>query len=179
MEPAPRIISLAASDLAGIFDDIRTIATVLDLAPEASELIAGLRYRVERLRLSSPAERRRLLAVEWLDPVYLAGHWVPDLVEIAGGLDVGARPGEPSRRIAREEMGAFRPDVVVVMLCGFSLERSLAELARDPLPELKAPVWALDGNQFTSRPGPRVIDGAGLLQSALLGQARSGLARIC
>ena len=178
MDPAPQIISLNASNLDGIFGDIRTVADALDLAPEAAELIAGLRYRLERLRRDSPAERRRVLAVEWLDPVYLAGHWVPELIEIAGGLDTGARPGEPSRRIAREELATVRPEVVVVMLCGFSLERSLAEFSRDPLPELGAPVWALDGNSFTSRAGPRVVEGAGLLQSALRGEARQGLAHI-
>ena len=178
MAPVPQIISLNASELAGIFTDIRNVADALDLAPEAAELIAGLRYRLERLRRSAPADRRRILAVEWLDPVYLAGHWVPELVGIAGGLDVGARPGDPSRRIAREELTAFRPDVIGVMLCGFSLERSLAELSRDPLPELSAPVWALDGNAFTSRAGPRVVEGAGLLQSAIRGEARPGLARV-
>lgn len=179
MDPVPSVISLNASDLAGIFADIRTVAEALDLAPEAAELIAGLRYRLERLRRSAPSDQRRVLAVEWLDPVYLAGHWVPELVEIAGGLDAGARPGDPSRRIAREELATIRPEVVVVMLCGFSLERSLAEFSRDPLPELGAPVWALDGNAFTSRAGPRVVEGAGLLQSALRGEERSGLTRIC
>ena len=178
LDPVPQVISLNASNLEGIFTDIRTVAEALDLIPDAVELIAGLRYRLERLRLGSPAERRRVLAVEWLDPVYLAGHWVPELVEIAGGTDVGARPGDRSRRIAREKLGSFHPEVVIVMLCGFSLGRSVAELARDPLPELRAPVWALDGNAFTSRAGPRVVEGAGLLQSALRGEARPGLARI-
>ena len=178
MNPIPEILSLNAPDLEGILADIRTVAKALDLAPEAAELIAGLRYRLERLRLSAPSDRRRVLAVEWLDPVYLAGHWVPQLVEFAGGVDVGARNGEPSRRIVREEMSKFRPDVVVVMLCGFSLERSLAEFSRDPLPDLGTPVWALDGNSFTSRAGPRVVEGAGLLQAALRGESRPGLTRI-
>jgi iron complex transport system substrate-binding protein len=178
LDPMPRIISLNASNLDGIFTDIRTVADGLDLIPEAVELIAGLRYRLERLRRDAPTERRRVLAVEWLDPVYLAGHWVPELVELAGGTGVGARPGDRSRRIAREELGSFHPDVVVVMLCGFTLERSQVELARHPLPELGAPVWALDGSAFTSRAGPRVVEGAGLLQSALRGETRPGLVRI-
>jgi iron complex transport system substrate-binding protein len=178
MNPTPEILSLNAPDLEGILADIRMVAEALDLAPEAAELIAGLRYRLEGLRFSAPSDRRRVLAVEWLDPVYLAGHWVPELVEFAGGVDVGARRGDPSRPIVREEMSKLRPDVVVVMLCGFSLERSLAEFSRDPLPDLGAPVWALDGNSFTSRAGPRVVEGAGLLQAALRGESRPGLTRI-
>jgi len=173
MDPSPSVLALEANDLAGVFEDIQRVGDALELAPEAVELAAGLRYRLERLRWTAPSPPPNVLCIEWLDPFYLAGHWVPDLVAAAGGSDIGARPGQPSRRLDREELQALRPDVVVVMLCGFGLERAAQELERSPLPSLGAPVWLLDGSAYTSRAGPRVVDGATLLQAAFRGD-RSG-----
>ena len=123
-----------------------------------------------------------MVCIEWLEPLYLAGHWVPELVEAAGGTDVGAVPGSHSARREWREVAALQPDLLVVMLCGFGVERSLAELAalRDPeaLAVLESvPTWVMDGNAYTSRSGPRIVDGAELLAGALLGQERPGMAR--
>jgi iron complex transport system substrate-binding protein len=109
--------------------------------------------------------------VEWLDPLFLAGHWVPELVEAAGGLDVGAKPGDHSHPRPWSDLLELKPDIIIVALCGFSVERAkqewntelppeaktiLAELTRlSRLPRLQF----LDGNQYTSRPGPRVMEG--------------------
>ena len=85
LEPAPRVLALTGRTLAGVLDDIRTVAHALDLASEADELTAGLRSRLARLRALAPACPPRVLCIEWLDPLYLAGHWVPDLVAAAEG----------------------------------------------------------------------------------------------
>jgi iron complex transport system substrate-binding protein len=182
MNPPPRVLALTGRTVDGVLDDIRAVADALDLADEADELTAGLRSRLARLRQGAPALPPRMLCIEWLEPLYLAGHWVPDLVAAAGGMDVGAAPGAHSALASWTAAEALAPDLIVVMLCGFGLERSRAELDRVRSAEAlhllgSAPVWVLDGNAYTSRPGPRIVDGAARLQSAMAGAERSGLAR--
>ena len=182
IRPAPRVLALTGRTLAGVLDDIRTVADALDLADEADELTTGLRSRLTRLRGLAPARRPRMLCIEWLEPLYLAGHWVPDLVDAAGGVDVGAEPGAHSAVSSWEQARRLRPDLVVVMLCGFGVERARFEL--DSLADPGArrllsavPTWILDGNAYTSRPGPRVVDGAARLQAAMSGTEMPGLRR--
>lgn len=180
LQPPPAIVSLAASTLSGIWDDIRTIARALDLNDEADELVAGLQHRLARLRARPPASERRVLCIEWLDPLYLAGHWVPELVTAAGGVDVGAVAGSHSARRSWSDMHGLRPDLVIVMLCGFSVDRAREELRALACREAStlfasAPVWIIDGNAFTSRPGPRVVDGAERLRAAMEDRTMPGL----
>src|SRR5262249_51634267 len=116
------------------------------------------------------------------DPVFVAGHWVPDLVAAAGGVDVGAAPGSHSVVSDWTSLAALRPDLVVVMLCGFDVPRARAELAALEAADGRrflssTPVWILDGNAYTSRPGPRVVDGAERLRSAMVGHSMPGLER--
>jgi iron complex transport system substrate-binding protein len=175
-----KVLSLTARDLSGIWSDITAVGAALDLEAEAEELVAGLRSRVARLRASSRTEPAAVLCIEWLDPLYLAGHWVPELVTAAGGVDVGAEAGSHSARHEWKEVRRLRPDYIMVMLCGFGVERAREELAqlRDPdALELmhQVPTWIIDGNAYTSRPGPRVVDGAERIRSALLQQAGSGV----
>ena len=182
LRPAPRILSLGAGTLGGVLEDIRRVGRSMDRERQAEELIAALLARLDRLREHRPARATRVLCVEWLDPLYLAGHWVPELVEAAGGTDVGAAPGSHSSRRAWLDLPALRPDLIVVMLCGFGVARAERELALVDDPAARRvlagrPVWVLDGNAYTSRPGPRVVDGAERLQAMLQGQAGSGLAR--
>lgn len=174
-QTVPGVVSLAARDLEGIWRDIREVGAALDLADEAEELVLGLQSRLRRIRASRPDARPRVLCVEWLDPLYLAGHWVPELVEAAGGYDVGAVAGSPSARRSWRELTRLRPDHLVVMLCGFGLERARGELNSMADPEVqelmrRVPTWIIDGNSYTSRPGPRVVDGAARIQSAFLGR---------
>jgi iron complex transport system substrate-binding protein len=174
IDPAPRILSLAAGDLEGIWRDIRKVGTALDLADEAVELVLGLQSRLRRLRTLMPSPTPRVLCIEWLEPLYLAGHWVPDLVAAAGGEDIGACAGSHSARREWGELPALRPDHVVVMLCGFGTERARAELEALDHPEAlgligRVPTWILDGNQYTSRPGPRVVDGAERIRAVVMG----------
>ena len=159
-----------------MFADIRRVGEALDLADEAEELVAGLRYRLRTVSSHIPpptSPRPRVVVVEWLDPPYVAGHWVPELVAVAGGRDVGASPGEPSRRRTWRELVALAPDVVVVAPCGFDVPRARREfetvIDRDARVLFGRRVEFLDGNAYTSRPGPRLADAAELLSQLING----------
>ena len=114
--------------------------------------------------------RPRVVALEWLDPVYVAGHWTPELIELAGGEDVLGRAGEPSRTVSWQQVAAAQPEVVVVMPCGYDAPRARQEAAAysSELAALNgARVVAVDGSAYFSRPGPRLIDGLELLAHIL------------
>jgi iron complex transport system substrate-binding protein len=172
LRPVPRVLSLAARDLEGIWRDIGEVGAALGLEEEADELVLGLRSRLGRLRTSSPPAVTRVLCIEWLDPPYLAGHWVPELVAAAGGEAIGAQPGSHSTPSEWRALRRLGPDLVVIMLCGFAIDRARREL--DSLQDADAldlmrrvPTWIIDGNSYTSRPGPRVVDGAARIRSAI------------
>ena len=180
LRPAPTVVTLSGRTITGILADIGTVARVLGRAAEGEALAAELEGRLRSLRARPNVHRPRVVCIEWLEPLYLAGHWVPELVEAAGGSDVGAAAGSHSARREWHEVAALRPDLVVVMLCGFGIERSLSELAalRDPAALRlfdSVPVWIMDGNAYTSRSGPRVVDGAELLAGAFLGHRAPGI----
>ncbi|MEP6688884.1 MAG: ABC transporter substrate-binding protein [Gemmatimonadales bacterium] len=180
LDPAPRVLALMGRTVAGVMTDILEVARALDLEAEGDELTAGLRSRLARLRHTAPATPPNVLCVEWLEPLYLAGHWVPDLVAAAGGRDVGSVSGAHSAISSWAAAAALRPDLIVVMLCGFGIPRARAELAalRDGGADQvlgSVPVWVLDGNAYSSRPGPRLMDGAERLQAAMHGVERRGL----
>jgi len=172
--PTPWVVTLHAHTLDEVFLDIRKVGEALELRDEAEELEAGLRDRLRRVSVrAARLPKPRVLVLEWLDPPYVAGHWVPDLVTLAGGQDVGSAPGEPSRPRPWDELAALAPDVVVVALCGFDIPRAQAELAA--VTDLQARallgrrVEFLDGNAYTSRPGPRLVDAADLLARLIHG----------
>jgi len=182
MPTSPQVLSLTARNLEGIWSDICNVARVLDLRDRAEELISQLEARLELLRKNRPATNPRVLCLEWLDPPYLAGHWVPDLVAAAGGHDVGARSGSHSSRRSWAELTTLRPDCLLVMLCGFGVDRARVELenleSADAL-ELfrRIPTWIVDANSYTSRAGPRVVEGAEQIWSVFAGHAMPGIER--
>jgi iron complex transport system substrate-binding protein len=173
--PTPWVVTLHAHTLDQVFLDIGKVGEALELRDEAEELDAGLRYRLRRVqtRHAAPLHKPRVLVLEWLDPPYVAGHWVPELVELAGGQDVAGTPGEPSRARPWQELAALAPDVVVVALCGFDIPRAQTELAAVTDPHARAVlgrrVEFLDGNAYTSRPGPRLVDAAETLARLIRG----------
>jgi len=183
LDHPPQIISLSATTVAGIWSDIRRVAAALGLDAEAERIVEGLAGRLARLSAGSEQmEARRVACIEWLEPLYLAGHWVPELVAAAGGRDVGARAGDHSTVRSWHEVAALEPEIVLVMLCGFGVERGTRDLdaVTDPVAAGlldRVPVWVLDGNAYTSRPGPRVVDGAERIQAALRDREIPGLRR--
>jgi iron complex transport system substrate-binding protein len=178
----PLVLSLGGRTLDGVWEDLRRVSRALGREDEGEALVARLVGRLDRLATAAPAHRPRVVCIEWLDPPFLAGHWIPELVEAAGGTDVGAQAGAHSMRTTWSDIAALRPDLVIVMLCGFGVDRSVIELqalidAEGRRLLTDAPVWVIDGNAYTSRPGPRLVDGAERLQSALLGREMDGLVR--
>jgi iron complex transport system substrate-binding protein len=186
LDPAPVVISLSGRTLRGVWQDIGTIAAALGRESEGQQLVAELSGRMAELSAQSAVAARgairKLLCIEWLDPPFTAGHWVPEMVRAAGGIDIGAEAGTHSVQRQWSELRTMEPDLVVIMLCGMDVpraERELARLAdRDALALLAGvPVWILDGNSYTSRPGPRLVNGAERLAAAISGRPMSGLAR--
>ena len=171
LESRPQVISLDPRTLGEVLGDVRTLAEATGRRDAGVALVQEAAARIDRVRLAVRDRRRpRVAALEWLDPVYVAGHWTPQLVEYAGGLDVLGMPGEHSERRSWEEVAAAAPDVVVVMPCGYDAERAHAEalLFRERLASLGAgEVVAVDAAGCFSRPGPRLIDGLELLAHVL------------
>ena len=175
--PTPWLVTLHAHTLDGVLADIGKVGEALELRDEAEEFVAGLRYRLRRvgMRAHRTGARTRVLVLEWLDPPYVAGHWVPELVALAGGQDVASAAGQPSRPRSWGELAALTPDLVVVALCGFDVARARTELAavaeRDAVALLAPPrrVAVIDGNAYTSRPGPRLADAAEILSRLIVG----------
>ena len=174
--PTPWVVTLHAHTLEGVFQDIGKIGEALELRDEAEELVDGLRYRMRRFRDGSHGPGRpRVLVLEWLDPPYVAGHWVPELVALAGGEDVGGTAGERSRPRPWSELAALvpPPDLVVVALCGFDVERARLELAHVTDPDAAAVLArrteVIDGNAYTSRPGPRLVEAVEVLSRLMAG----------
>jgi len=171
MEPRPEVIALDPHTLGEVLGDIRTVAQATDSKDEGVALVQDAARRIDRVRLAvRGAEPVRVAALEWLDPVFVAGHWTPQLIDYAGGIDVLGLSGEPSEERTWEEVIAARPEVVVVMPCGYDAERALAE-AEDHAGELAAVkaarIVAVDAAGFFSRPGPRLVDGLELLAHIL------------
>jgi iron complex transport system substrate-binding protein len=168
---APRVIALDPKTLGETLGDVRTIAQATDRRDAGVELIQSVAARLDRVKLAVRGQPRpRVAALEWLDPVFIAGHWTPQLIELAGGEDVLGLPGEPSDTVSWEELAASRPDVVVVMPCGYDAPRAHAEAVtyQRELTALGAQrIVAVDASAYFSRPGPRLIDGLELLAHIL------------
>ena len=176
MDPPPAIVPLHGDTLDGILADIERVGEAVGRAPEAARLVAALRERIARVRgRVSALPRPTVVALEWLDPLFSAGHWVPEQVAIAGGRELIGRANARSREISLDDVVAADPDFVLILPCGFDATRAIAEsrvLAADARwSRLRAVrdgrVFTLDGNAYFSRPGPRVVDGIELLASLL------------
>jgi iron complex transport system substrate-binding protein len=167
LESQPQVISLDPNTLGEVLGDVRTLAQATDAKDAGVDLVQEAASRIDRVRLAvRAAEPVRVAALEWLDPVFVAGHWTPQLIEYAGGVDVLGMPGEHSEQVDWDTVRAAEPDIVVVMPCGYDGERALEE-AYDYADELESlgarRVVAVDAAAYFSRPGPRLIAGLELL----------------
>jgi len=162
----PLVVSLDASSIEGMLEDLRRVGAALGREADASALGNDLRRRMRRTERLAARPRPRVACLEWLDPPFNAGHWVPEQVRLAGGLDVLGTAGERSREIAWDEVRAARPDVVISMPCGWDAVRAAREA--ETLGDLDgARLFGVDGAAYFSRPGPRLVDGIELLASIL------------
>ena len=171
LDPVPEVLSLDPHTLGEVLGDVRTLAQATDSKDAGVDLVQEAASRIDRVRLAvRAAEPVRVAALEWLDPIYVAGHWTPQMIEYAGGFDVLGLPGENSERRSWDEVKAAQPEVVIVMPCGYDAERAAEEAYEyaDELDELGARrVVAVDASAYFSRPGPRLVDGLELLGHVL------------
>ncbi|MEO8619845.1 MAG: ABC transporter substrate-binding protein [bacterium] len=173
LSPAPMIVPLVATTLDGVWDDIRNVGAVIGRSTQADELLASLDERIRRVHetlKAARAPRPRVAVIEWLDPLFAAGHWTPELVRRAGGVDVLASAGDHSVRVAIDRVRDANPDVLIFAPCGFDVERSEREaralLGQDEWAWARGmPSWAIDGNALTSRAGPRLADAIEVMAS--------------
>jgi iron complex transport system substrate-binding protein len=167
IETQPKVISLDPHTVGEVLGDARTLAQATDRKDAAVALIEDAARRIDRVRLAVRGARRpRVVALEWLDPPFAAGHWTPQLIEYAGGEDVLGFAGEHSEERTWDEVAAVEPDLVIVMPCGYDAEiaHREAEMHRDELAGLGAgEVIAVNAAAYFSRPGPRIVDGLELL----------------
>ncbi len=171
LDSRPAVVSLDPHTLGEMLGDVRTLAQATDRKDAGVDLVQDAASRIDRARLATRAARPvTVAALEWLDPVFVAGHWTPQLIEYAGGQDLLGLPGEPSERRSWDDVRAARPEVVIVMPCGYDAERALEE-AYDYGDELESigarRVVAVDAAAYFSRPGPRLVDGLELLAHIL------------
>ena len=172
LSPHPIVVPLSPRTLADVWSDIAAVGEVTDRASEARELVSNLRRQIADLkRESSATAPPRVLCLEWLDPPFVAGHWVPEMVELAGGIDVMGRVAEPGFRVSWEAIAASDPDLILAMPCGFHQAEVKSELKAVPFPDVwytlravrNGNVFAVDASSYFSRPGPRLTDGIAVM----------------
>src|SRR6266852_3061941 len=169
----PQILWLTPKSLEEIFDNLRELGGATGRLKEAEKLIAAGRVRLEKLAAATRnlSHRPRVFCMEWLDPVYCSGHWMPEMVEIAGGVDALSCKGADSVRIPWDDVLAWAPEVLIVTPCGFNLEKVIEQSQQlidysgwSELPAVReGRVYAVDANSYFARPGPRVVEGTELL----------------
>ncbi|MDQ3725596.1 MAG: cobalamin-binding protein [Actinomycetota bacterium] len=163
----PQVLQQDPSTLGDVLDDVTRLGAAAGIEEQASQVRADLERRLQIVHAAvEGAPRPRVLALEWLDPPFLGGHWIPEMIEIAGGEDIAGRPGQKSPQVAWEDLDSLDPDVIVSMPCGWYLEESRAQTLahRDRLQSLDPNrVFAVDAASSFSRPGPRLVDGVELL----------------
>lgn len=184
LDAATQLVSLEPESLDDVYQNITTVAELANHADRAPALLDQLadRIRLVQQRVSTRPPRRTV-CLEWVDPLYNCGHWTPGLVKLAGGEELLGKPGRKARPIDPTDLLEARPEVVVVMACGFGLERSLHEVERVDLAAVAggAELWVVDGNAYFSRPGPRLVDSveilAGILHPQVVASPAPGVAR--
>ena len=180
LEAPCKVLSLEPTSLDGILATINRVGQLTGVPERAAMLIEQLQRRIDWVssRVEGVSVRPRVFAMEWLDPPFVGGHWVPEMVQLAGGSDGPVRPGVPSSEISWQEIVEYNPERIVLMPCGFNLRRTVEELGRVNLPaqwrQLAAvgeeQVYVVDASAYFNRPGPRIVDGLEILAEILYPQ---------
>ena len=170
MRGNPQVMSLDPQDLTGILTDIRRVGELCGRVDEAGEIVDRLEERVGEVagptRALAAAQRPKVAVIEWTDPIFGGGHWVPEMVELAGGIDVLGVAGAPSRVVEWHTVLEARPEIILIAPCGYDIPRAKGELKRlqsrpgwSELPAVRdAKIFYIDANATLSRPGPRMVD---------------------
>jgi iron complex transport system substrate-binding protein len=177
LSACPRLVSLAPNGLADVWTSIEQVAEALDARERGAELIQSLQSRINAIaeRASSLSARPTVACIEWIDPLMAAGNWMPELVELAGGVNLFGEAGKHSPWMTWDQLVARDPDVIVVLPCGFDMERSRRDMpVLTSRPEWKRSravrdgrVFLADGNQYFNRPGPRLVESLEILAELL------------
>jgi iron complex transport system substrate-binding protein len=177
LEVCPTIVSLAPEDLAGLWVSIGQVADALKVPERGAELVARLRGRIDALSAEARRmpDRPRVACVEWIDPLMASGNWMPELVELAGGVNLFGEAGKHAPWMTWEQLREQDPDVILLLPCGFDIPRTLEEMpvltGKDGWAGLQAVragrVYVLDGNQYFNRPGPRLVESLEILCEVL------------
>ncbi|MEM7336717.1 MAG: cobalamin-binding protein [Chloroflexota bacterium] len=174
-----RILSLSGANFSGILRDIQLVAAATNTQTFAQDLINTAKQDWQTLSDTQPETKPKVAMIEWPDPFFYGGHWVPEMVEVAGGIDVLGQSGLASGRCTSHDIIQQDPDFIISIACGYDLDKNLEfaqMLAQNPeFSRLKAVqnnnVWAMDANSYCSRPTPRIVEGAKMLQAIFLNQA--------
>ena len=177
LRPPPRILWFTPKSLAGIEDNLRELGHATGRETQAAAVIASGRARTERVAalIAQTPARPRVFCMEWIDPIYCSGHWVPEMVELAGGIDALSRKGADSVRVTWLEVLDWAPEVLVISPCGFDLSGASEQALRvfqypgcNDMPAVRQDrVYAVDASSYFARPGPRVINGVELLAAII------------
>jgi len=167
LSPPPTVLSLSPRTLEEVWDDIVTVGQATGRVAQARELVSTLMQQIADLQPTAPGTRPRVLCLEWLDPPFVAGHWVPEMVTLAGGVDVFGRAGQPGIEVTWEDIAASDPDLILAMPCGYHQPEVEKELNVVPFPATwhslrsvrNQNVFAMDASSHFSRPGPRLAQG--------------------
>lgn len=176
LEAEAKIVSLEPRGVLDILDNILLVGELTERRRQAEVLVDQLRERIERVQTTAaglPAPR--VVCIEWLEPIFVGGHWVPEMVQMAGGMDALGRPREPSFAVAWDEVVAVEPDVLVLMPCGFDVPRVRQEVhlltgrpGWNDLPAVRrSRVYLTDATSYFNRPGPRIVTGLEILATIL------------
>ncbi len=170
---ATEIISLEPNTVDEILQTIVTIGHATETKDRADEIVQKLRSRIHRIKslFSAERDRPRVFCMEWLEPTYAAGHWIPEMVHLAGGENGIGKPGEPSLKVSWDDILDFAPQIIVVMPCGFNIEDTLSEIDTVTSHEYwnqmpasrRGQVYLVDANSYFSRSGPRIVNGLEIL----------------
>jgi iron complex transport system substrate-binding protein len=183
LDSAPQVISLSAHSLEGVFAEIELLGEAVSRRSEASALTQQLRQRVNAVRSATAAAQPnrntppRVLCLEWLDPPFQGGHWIPEMVNLCGGDPVLATAGEKSVRVTWRQILAADPEIIIVMPCGYNLAETIAQFHSLTFPvewnsltaARNGAVYAVNGTAYFSRPGPRLVDGLEIMHGILSG----------
>jgi iron complex transport system substrate-binding protein len=172
LDKKPEIYPLNPHDVKGILDSIGNVAKKIGMEEKGRELIQSLQKRIDFIQSKNFDSRPRVLALEWLEPFFTSGHWVPEMIEIAGGKNEISSKGEQSRRMKIEEIVQSDPDIIVLMPCGFDVERTVLEYKKILQNDLdwnkiravrQQNVFAVDANSYFSKPSLRTVTGIEIL----------------
>lgn len=173
LEGDRKVLSLEPTCLSEILQSIEQVGRFTGVEERASRLVQELQKRIDGIgaTAATASSRPRVLALEWLDPPFVGGHWVPEMVDVAGGTDGLGRKGSPSFSVSWDQIADYDPEIIVALPCGFTLDRTIKEMGRVAFPEAwshlgavcAARVYAVDGSAYFNRPGPRIVEGLEIL----------------